>query len=168
MGTHANRAYAEVTMLRWRGHLDVDVMRASLQVLVDRHEALRTTIDANGETQTVHARVTVDVPFVDMSDAAAGSAAQRAALARQFADVEAFTFDLSVGPIFRGRILRISQDEHLLLLTFHHVLDNGPSYSRFFDELCEVYAARREGRAPHLEEAMQLHEFVRWQRNGLD
>jgi iturin family lipopeptide synthetase A len=163
MAPHANRAYAEVTTLRWRGTLDVDALRAALQALVDRHEALRTSIDPSGETQTVHARMTVDAPLVDLSV----SGDPQAALRRQFDDIEAFTFDLSQGPILRARILRLAADQHLLVLTFHHILGNGPSYSLFFDELCEIYAARVSSRPPRLEHAMQLSDFVRWQQDGL-
>jgi natural product biosynthesis luciferase-like monooxygenase protein/amino acid adenylation domain-containing protein len=185
MAPLANRAYAEVTTLRWRGALDIEVLHASIQSLVDRHEALRTTIDANGETQTVHAHACVDVPFVDLStvgantdadsdddadvdadaSAAAAAAAQRMALAEQFRDVEAFTFDLAQAPILRARVVRLAANEHLLLLTFHHILGNGPSYTVFFDELCETYIARRAGRAPQLAPAMQLSEYVRWQHD---
>jgi iturin family lipopeptide synthetase A len=165
MAPHANRAYAEVTTLRWRGAINVEALRASLQALVDRHEALRTTIDADGETQTIHAHLPIDTPLVDLSHVAVAD--RPAALQAQFDDIEAFTFDLSQGPIIRARILRIASDEHLLALTFHHILGNGPSYSLFFDELCEIYSATVSGRAPALEEAMQLSGFVGWQQHGL-
>ncbi len=143
----ASRSYNETSALAFRGPLDVDRLRHALASLIERHEALRTTIADDGETQTVHPKAALDLAVVD--------AAEDGAIESCISEIRAMEFDFSRAPIMDARLLRIRPDEHVLVLTLHHLLANGPSYGVLMDELCELYSG-----GTHLPRAMQLSEFV--------
>ena len=148
LSAEASRAYNESSALELRGPLDVPRLRQALQDLVDRHEALRTTIDPDGENQTVHPHARIEVPLIEC--------ASDDDLARSLAEVRALRFDFSRAPVMAARLLRRAAGHHILLLTLHHIFGNGPSYVALFDDLGALYAAQP------LTPAMQLSDFVRW------
>ena len=154
----ALRAYQESTTLELRGPLDTDALGRAVQATVDRHEALRALVRFDGEAQVVHPATVVNVPVIDLSD-------NPGCLPDALAGIEAMAFDHECGPLLRAVVVRLDTARHLLVLTFHHLFGNGPSYWVFFEELCALYEAARAGRVPTLEPAMQLSEFVRWRND---
>ena len=138
----ASRAYNETSALELRGPLDIAMLHAALQSLIDRHEALRTSIDAETETLTIHPSATLDLPVTED-------------LANCMAEVRALRFDFTRAPLIDARLVRQSPEHHVLLLTFHHIFGNGPSYVALFDDLCATL------RGETLPPAMQLRDFVR-------
>ncbi len=159
----ALRAYTESTTLEWSGPLDLDALHRALQKVVDRHEALRTTIGADSETQIIHGKVFFDLPLLDLSgDVAANDAERSASLSACWQNVEATRFDFEHGPIFLAQLVRLSPEHHLLSLTFHHLLGNGPSYFAVLDEVTALYEVERTGQAAALPTPMQLTDFVAW------
>ncbi len=152
------RAYTVSAVLDLRGGLDVAALEQALGKLVERHDALRTTVCADGWTQ----RVAPSVPSALAVEDAAGEEAARAALA---AEAEA-PFDLRAGPLFRVRLLRLAGDRHWLALTCHHVVSDGLSMAVIIDDLGRLYAGEA---AADLPPAPSFAEFVRWhlcQRTG--
>jgi amino acid adenylation domain-containing protein len=158
----ADRAYTESTTFEMRGTLNVDLLRRSLQTLVDRHEALRATIDPDGEHQVVHNHLALDVPLVDLSSLPEPE--RESQLQNQMRDVESRSFDFCNGPVIRASLFRLSEQHHLLVMVTHHIFGNGPSYEVFFGELCETYAALVEGKAPEMAPAMQLSDYLLWRK----
>ena len=155
-GADALRAYHESTTLALHGPLDEPRLRGALQAVVNRHEALRATVHRDGETQVVHATAAPEFSVVDLSGTDLDE--RGAACARFLRDIEGRTFDFEQGPLLRAAVIRLAPEEHLLVLTFHHLLGNGPSYWAFLEELAALYA---DGRAT-LDKPMQLGEWVRW------
>ena len=100
-GTDALRAYHESTTLALRGPLDEPRLRGALQAAVNRHEALRTTIHRDGETQVVHPAASPEVAVTDLSGLEAG--ARPAACAQSLRDIEGRTFDFERGPLLPRR-----------------------------------------------------------------
>jgi amino acid adenylation domain-containing protein len=154
-------AYNLSNTLRLRGPLDVDALRTALQRLVDRHDALRTTIDADGEHQRIAPSLTLDVASVDLSGLSAAARDERLEQLRA-ADVTT-PFDLAHGPLVRASVLRLSDDDHLLFVTVHHIICDGWSASILFADLSKLYDAARGARVPPLDPPMQLPEYARWQ-----
>jgi iturin family lipopeptide synthetase A len=151
----ALRAYYESTTLDWRGPLDVAALQRAVQAAADRHEALRTTIQPDGQAQIIHPRLAVDVPLLDLCGYA--GAEQQPMLAECFWQLEHRPFDFARGPMLQAQLIRLEAEHHLLVLTFHHLLGNGPSYWVFLEDLMALY----EGKST-LEPAMQLSDYVEW------
>ena len=127
----------------WRmdGRLDKDILEKSLNALVERHEALRTTFTTVGGTpqQVIHPEVRLTVPVVDLRGVAA---AEREAEARRLAAIEAeLPFVLDQGPLVRAQLLRLKDESHLLLLTMHHIVSDGWTLGVVGQELASVYGA---------------------------
>jgi NRPS condensation-like uncharacterized protein len=77
-------------------------------------------------------------------------------------------FDLEHGPLIRGRLARLADDEHVLLLTMHHIVSDGWSLGILFNELSALYKAYRQGQADPLPAlSAQYADYAAWQRRWL-
>ncbi|HST62418.1 MAG TPA: amino acid adenylation domain-containing protein, partial [Longimicrobium sp.] len=167
LGAAAN-AYIMPMALRLRGPLDADAFRRALDGLVARHEALRTVFrmkDGNA-VQVILPDVRVALPVHDLS-ALPEDAREAEALRRT--DIEVATlFDLANGPVIRAQLLRMGADDHLLLLSMHHIVGDAWSLGILFRELSELYEAALEGRPAALAPLpVQYADYALWQRNRM-
>jgi amino acid adenylation domain-containing protein len=135
----ASLAYNESVLLRLRGALDVDLLASGLQSLVDRHDALRSTFGPDGETLCVGERYELPLQRIDLSALDPG-AREREMAARKRMAVET-PFELERGPLFRAELLRLAADDHLLVLTAHHIVCDGWSWWLMMRELAAHHAA---------------------------
>ncbi|HVO10122.1 MAG TPA: amino acid adenylation domain-containing protein [Vicinamibacteria bacterium] len=162
-------AYNLFLPLRHRGALDPDALGRALREVVRRHEVLRTRFHAVGgrPVAEVDAEPSVALPLVDLSDLAG---ADGEAAARRLAREEnARPFDLARGPLLRAKLLRLRADDHLLLLTMHHIVSDGWSMGVLVRELGRLYEAFRAGcPSPLPELAIQYADFAAWQRRWLE
>ncbi|MDF2629024.1 MAG: tycC3 [Symbiobacteriaceae bacterium] len=154
--------------LRLTGALNAGALKASLNSIVQRHEALRTTFitDEAGEPlQAVAATLELDLPLVDLADRP-----DPESVALEMARAEASRpFDLGAGPLLRATLLRLAPTEHFLLLTMHHIVSDLWSFGVLFQELATLYRAHAEGNAVTLPPLpLQYPEYARWQRERLD
>jgi amino acid adenylation domain-containing protein len=156
--------------LRLQGQLDITALKRALDTVVRRHEALRTAFD--WEDEAVVARIATPdsvgplLEVVDM-DAGADERVRRLNLkrAKLFAEQEAWApIDPARAPLLRARLLRLSPDDHLLLLTFHHGVTDGWSIGLLFDELSKAYSAPRGRRSLPTALGPAFSDFARWQR----
>ncbi|MFJ8628729.1 amino acid adenylation domain-containing protein [Kitasatospora sp. NPDC093550] len=158
--------YSIACTVRLTGRLDAPALERALGRVVERHEALRTTFRAEDgrPEQVVHPRVEVALPLTDLSALAAG--AREAALAELTAQEGRRPFDLGAGPLLRGRLVRLADEEHLLVLAVHHIVADGWSLDILVRELAHHY---RPGggalpEAPELPELpVQYADFALWQ-----
>jgi alpha-ketoglutarate-dependent taurine dioxygenase/acyl carrier protein len=154
--------------VRLAGRLDVAALTQTLNEIVRRHEVLRTTFVAEGgvPAQVIAPKMTCALTLHDLS---AHAAEQREAEAERLISEEARRpFDLAAGPLFRAVLLRLSGEEHVLLLTMHHVVSDGWSMGVLIREMAALYEAFSEGRAPMLPELpVQYADFAVWQREWL-
>ncbi|MBV9109885.1 MAG: AMP-binding protein, partial [Gemmatimonadetes bacterium] len=161
-------AYNVAHALRLRGRLDEGALERSLNEVVRRHETLRTRFPgAEGEPlQVIDPPAPVAVARVDLS---AHETGEREARLRALAAAEARTpFDLAAGPLFRGTLVRLGDEEHAILFTLHHVISDGWSTAVLVREVSELYAAFTEDREPHLPELpVQYADYAAWQRGWL-
>src|ERR1051326_7053028 len=114
-------AYNIPRAIRIRGHLNVNALERSLNEVISRHDSLRTSFAIVGGTlrQIIAEPSPLPVSFVDLCNLSADERANKVAeLAKHEATL---AFDLSHGPVLRGKLLRLEADEHLLLLTMHHI-----------------------------------------------
>jgi amino acid adenylation domain-containing protein len=160
--------YAIPVALRLEGPLDVRAFEQSLQEIIRRHEALRTTFPTvEGQPrQRVSAEGAVPLRTVNL-DAAPPEAQQ--AEVRRLAEEEARQpFSLARGPLLRATLLRLSGQSHVLLWTMHHIVSDGWSLGVLVQELGALYQAFAAGRPSPLPElAIQYADFAVWQRQWL-
>ncbi|HEV2782817.1 MAG TPA: non-ribosomal peptide synthase/polyketide synthase [Actinophytocola sp.] len=160
--------YVSPSALRLRGALDLDALNAALTALVARHESLRTTFDAvDGKgVQLVHPPYDVRVPLLDLSG-----------LPDEELETELSTvlerevttpFDLGRGPLFRVRLVRLADDDHVLSMAAHHIVTDGWSSGLLVDELSTLYGAALRGEPADLPPLpLQYADFASWQREHL-
>ncbi len=154
--------------IRLQGPLRSDALERSLNALIERHEVLRTAFAMVNEkpVQRISASRAVKLPILDLSSLDENA---REAEARRLASEEAqVPFDLSLGPLLRAKLLRLSREDHVLLATMHHIASDRWSFGVFSRELGALYAAFAEGKpSPLAPLAIQYADYASWQRQRL-
>jgi amino acid adenylation domain-containing protein len=153
---------------RLRGALDRAALERALGEIVRRHQALRTTFAEVGGSpaQVIAPFGGFALPVEDLSGW--GESDREAAVGQRAREEAARPFDLSAGPLFRAALLRLGAEDHVLLLSMHHIVSDGWSMGVFFRELSALYAAYREGaESPLPDLAVQYADYAVWQREQL-
>jgi amino acid adenylation domain-containing protein len=154
--------------VRLTGALDIAALEQSLNEIVRRHEALRTTFDEVDGTpvQVIAPGLELTLPVTDLCHLPAG---EREAASRRLVTEEARKpFDLARGPLVRAELLRLGDQEHVLLLTMHHIVSDGWSLQVLNKELAALYEAFSAGRPSPLPGLpIQYVDFAHWQREWL-
>jgi amino acid adenylation domain-containing protein len=154
--------------LRLTGALDERALERALGEIVRRHEALRTTFgEVDGSpVQVIAPFGGFTLPVEDLSGL--GEADREAAVEHRATEEARRPFDLSAGPLFRAALLRLGEEDHVLLLSMHHIVTDGWSLGVLFRELSMLYAAYREGgESPLPELPVQYADYSVWQREQL-
>ncbi|HEU0299791.1 MAG TPA: amino acid adenylation domain-containing protein, partial [Longimicrobium sp.] len=148
--------------LRLAGELDVAALERALGEIVRRHAALRTTFAAADPEP-----LQVISPAAELALEVEPVAGEDALMAR-LRDEAARPFDLARGPLFRARLFRAAEREHVLLLTLHHAVSDGWSLGVLYRELAALYDAFRHGEpSPLAELPVQYADYAAWQRGRL-
>ncbi|GGA40513.1 non-ribosomal peptide synthetase [Dyella nitratireducens] len=134
----ASLAYNESVSIRLSGELDVAALQAALQGVVDRHEALRATLSADGNELCIATHLALDCVVNDLSglDETARNGKMSAALNLAVGT----PFDLEHGPLVRAHLLKLGAHEHLLIFTAHHIVCDGWSFGVIVRDLAALYA----------------------------
>jgi amino acid adenylation domain-containing protein len=140
-GTEALLACNESITLRLRGTLDRGALNGALQDLVDRHDALRASFSADGETFRVRERNGIDLPLEDLSRLEI--AERDVAVAAHVQLAVKTPFVLEHDSLFRAELLRCASDDHMLSLSAHPSICDLWSWRIIVRELAILYAARR-------------------------
>ncbi|MCP4656849.1 MAG: AMP-binding protein, partial [bacterium] len=161
--------YSIPTHLRLEGRLEVTALRRAMGEIVRRHEMLRTFFDLDdGEpVQRILPGLELPLPVLELEGL---PAAARRAEARRLALAEARRpFDLARGPLLRAALLRLGPEEHVLVVTVHHIAFDGWSGGVFLGELTALYKAFSvPGMASPLPDPpVQYADFAVWQRRWL-
>ncbi|TCP59054.1 amino acid adenylation domain-containing protein [Tumebacillus sp. BK434] len=147
------------------GELDRELLSTSIHEVIRRHEALRTTFPVTDGTPAVliHEELSVPILALDVRHLPEGErdeAAQRLALE----DAQR-PFDLIRGPLVRVTTIQKADEEHLLLITLHHIIADGWSLGVLINEFSLLYASIKSGLpAPLLELPIQYSDFAYWQK----
>ncbi|HEX8846788.1 MAG TPA: condensation domain-containing protein, partial [Pyrinomonadaceae bacterium] len=144
--------YNVPTTLSLKGRLDIGALERTVNEIIRRHEVLRTTFaEADGQpVQIVAPAKWVILPLIDLSELPCET---REAEAQQLVNNETRRpLDLTVGPLLRVTLLRLAEDEHVLLVTMHHIISDGWSMGLFIREMSALYQAFTAGEESPLEE----------------
>ncbi|HEX5752319.1 MAG TPA: amino acid adenylation domain-containing protein, partial [Archangium sp.] len=154
--------------IRLTGALDAATLGRCFNELLRRHESLRTTLrsEQGQPVQVIAPQAELALETVDLR---ALPAARHDAEVRRLALEEARKpFDLERGPLLRARLLSLSEQECVLLLTMHHIVSDGWSMGVLVREMGMLYAAFMQGKpSPLMELAVQYVDFAAWQREWL-
>ncbi|HEY4312212.1 MAG TPA: amino acid adenylation domain-containing protein [Pirellulales bacterium] len=145
-----NPFYNVAIATRLSGEMDKQALAASLHAVIERHESLRTVFRsvAGRPEQVICPTARFQMTQDDLSSLALS--ARTESLAR-LTDAEAVRpFDLAHGPLMRARLVKLAGDDHVLLLTLHHIICDGWSMAVLRQEVAEEYMARCSGRACEL------------------
>jgi len=162
-------AYNVPGAVRIHGPLDLDAWRRSGNEITRRHEALRTTFE-QADGQPVQVIAESAEPEFTVVDCAHLRGPDADAAIRELARAEfARPFSLSTGPLLRMRFLRLSPDEHVLLLTMHHIVADLWSTSLAIGEMVLLYEGYRTGREAAVPDLpIQYADYAVWQRRQIE
>jgi len=161
-------AYHVPAAVRLHGVLDQEALQGALDTLLERHEVLRTVFrSVEGQpVQIITETKRFALQVIDLS--VQGAAEREQEINEQTRQEASAQFELSTGPLIRGRLLRVKEDEHVLLVTMHHIVSDGWSRAILIREVGTLYAAYREGRANPLSPLpIQYADYALWQRQWL-
>jgi len=164
----ANPAYNTSMAFRIEGSLDARVLDLTLTEISRRHETLRTTFAADGETpvQIVHPAGPVTARRVDLT--AFSDEQKNIEASRLIVEEGSHPIDLARGPVWRAALVQLEPSTHLLLLTVHHIAFDGWSRGVLLQEFVTLYDAFAQGHASPLHElTIQFADFAVWQRRRL-
>ncbi|HZO76365.1 MAG TPA: amino acid adenylation domain-containing protein [Ktedonobacteraceae bacterium] len=163
-----NLAYNAQAILRLTGRLDVETLERSLSEIVRRHEIFRTTFPAvdGRPVQLIHQPQAIKIPLVDLRTLAEHE--HEAAVQRLMHKEFQQPFDITQLPLARWSLLRLSEQEYILVHVEHHLVHDGWSFTVFLRELQELYTAFVTGRPSSLPPlAIQFADFAQWQRQWM-
>ncbi|TQF71321.1 non-ribosomal peptide synthetase [Pseudoalteromonas luteoviolacea] len=155
--------------MRLRGALNIEALKQALDTIVERHESLRTYFqeDAQGEPlQVIRPFISLDLPVIDISSL---PEAQREPEYIDLVSNEASKlFDLSSDMMLRALLIKLSEREHILVVTMHHIASDGWSMGVLINEFSALYSAYVRGEASPLAALeIQYADYAYWQRNWL-
>lgn len=163
-----SHAYNMPRSIRLKGRLNVAALERSLNEIIRRHEVLRTsypTID-DEPVQNIAPSLAFTLPVIDLQEIPEPERFEKTL--RLAAQISKRPFDLSKGPVLRIFLMRMSKQDHLLLVIMHHIITDVWSTGVFFREMATLYDAFCNGRPSPLEELpIQYADYAIWQRRHL-
>ncbi len=160
-----NTAYVRTPAFRLKGDLNVEAFQQSLTKIVERHEVLRTTFHSKEglPVQIVSESCPVPIRQHDLSDL--NESEQMDRFMQRAREEVRRPFDLSRDLMIRGTLFKLGVQDHVLLLTMHHIASDGWSQGVLLDELNSFYNGYCAGLSPKLPELpVQYRDFAIWQR----
>ncbi len=164
--TPGNPAFHMPACVRLKGSVSIEALEKSFHALASRHEILRTTFgEAEGKlSQIISPNDTFSLEVADFSQASPHDA-----------DIEGLikeeakrSFDLATGPVWRAKLFRLGSDDHVLVITLHHILGDGWSHNIIQQDLWKIYgAASHGGQNPLPALSIQYGDFATWQKEWL-
>jgi amino acid adenylation domain-containing protein len=152
--------------LRLRGSLNVEVLKRSLDTLIQRHEVLRTayrSVDGRPRRR-VATHLLVELLMTQLDS----SVATDEEIIRICSEEKKQPFELAEAPLFRTRLITVNDQDHLLVITKHHIITDAWSSRVFQRELFSLYDAYSKGQpSPLAELPLQYSDYARWVREAV-
>jgi amino acid adenylation domain-containing protein len=164
-----NTVYNCPEEVRLEGRLNLEALERVINEVVRRHEVLRTRMEVSAEGEPMQVIDEWEPRRLEVEDLASLSPEERQREALRRAREEAGTgFDLKRGPLLRVKVLRLEEEDHVLLCTMHHIVSDWWSMGILVREVGELYRAYDAGESSPLEELpIQYADFAVWQREWL-
>lgn len=164
----ASPVYNTYRTWRVRGALNVAALRKTFETIVARHEVLSGVIKViDGKAcQIINEEGSFQFPRIDLRES---SSEDSETVAREITRQESKTpFDLSQGPLFRAKLLRLDDEDHVLLISVHHIITDGWSFGVLYREIRELYQAFDGGGSSPLPALpLQYGDYAVWQHDHI-
>ncbi|QHF49930.1 non-ribosomal peptide synthase/polyketide synthase [Pseudomonas sp. S49] len=162
-------AYNLPGAVRLNGRLNLAALEQAFASLVERHETLRTVFQREADDSLLQVPATAPL-VIRHEDFSTLPASEREQAVMQAAEQQSvLPFDLAVGPLLRVTLLKLADQEHVLLLTLHHIVSDGWSMNVLIDEFIRCYDAFDAGQQPQLAALpIQYSDYALWQRRWLE
>ena len=156
--------------VRLNGHLDLSILNQAFNSLIERHESLRTRFCLSADEQPTQQIAQEQSLVIIQQDLIDFPVAAREQMAKDEAVNESLLpFDLSQGPLLRVKLLKLADQQHVLLLTMHHIIADGWSMNVMIEEFIHFYDAYSRGDKPQLTPLpIQYRDYALWQRSWLE
>jgi amino acid adenylation domain-containing protein len=154
--------------VRLKGVLNVAALEQTFGEIIRRHESLRTVFTSANDrpVQVIHPPHVFSLPFVDLTHLPAEEREREAARLAQEETLR--QFDLARGPLVRPTLLKMREDEHVVICTMHHIIGDGQSFEVIISEMSRLYSAFSLGQPSPLPELqVQYADYAAWQRQWL-
>ncbi len=157
-GEDANRAYNESVSLTLQGNLSKTALESAIQKLIGRHEALQATFSPNGHFMIIFKKLPIEVFYQDISQL---DITHKNKEVQNYISRDAhYIFDLIDGPLFKAGLLKLSEQEHQLILTAHHIICDGWSIGIMLEELGSFYSANITNTPPDIPQAETFSSYA--------
>ncbi len=164
-----NSFYNVSAAVRLEGPLEAGVLHRSLNLVVERHQALRTTFPSDSGVAWQHIAPRLPAQWHEVDLTGLPAEAIEAELARLAAAEANRAFDLTRGPLVRATLFKLAPERHVLMLVLHHIICDGWSLAVLRFEVAARYDAFRRGEACTLPELkLQYADFAAWQRKMIE
>ncbi|OIN45327.1 non-ribosomal peptide synthetase [Pseudomonas costantinii] len=165
----ASGAYNLPGAVRLKGALNLSAMEQAFASLVARHETLRTVFQRQPDERLLQVAVVPSLAVEQLDFSALASAEREQAVNEAATRQSLLPFDLEHGPLLRVQLLKLDEQEHVLLLTLHHIVSDGWSMNVLIDEFIRCYDAHERKEAPQLPALpIQYSDYALWQRRWLE
>jgi acyl carrier protein len=146
-----------------RSNIDSSAVKQAFQLITNRHDALRSNFVMDGTTliHRIHEKKMAEFKTID------ATSWTHDALNKRIHRESQQSFDLAHDPIFRVRMFQVGPEEHVLLLTMHHMVMDGLSVVIILDEFKTIYAALKNNKFPSLLPTHSLVDYTLWQNEML-
>ena len=155
--------------VRLQGAVNISALTRALETIVMRHQSLRTVFslgDDNRAIQKILEDISLEIPIVDLSTLS--EAERKQSIGKISQEESSKAFNLSSDLMLRAKILKLAEDDIILLMTMHHIASDGWSMTilvKEFNALYEAYCQAKENPLPPL--AVQYADYAQWQREYL-
>ena len=162
-------AYNLPGAVRLKGALSLSALEQAFASLMARHETLRTVFQRQADDNLLQVPMTAPLVIEQEDFSALATAERERAVAEAAQRQSLLPFDLAVGPLLRVKLLKLGEQEHVLLLTLHHIVSDGWSMNVLIDEFIRCYDAHEAGQPPQLAPLpIQYSDYALWQRRWLE
>jgi amino acid adenylation domain-containing protein len=158
MSDQANLACILSQSLKFKGQLNLQHLYTAFQQLVIRHESLRTTFSGDGNTILIAKSIDLHFPLTDLSGL--NSPEQVKAIDEQTKQAINTPFNLERGPLFSLKVLKLAEQEHLVVFTIHHIVCDGWSFGVITSEVAKLYSALNRGMEHGLEHSEYFSDYA--------
>ncbi len=166
MSEQANLACLLSQSLRLQGQLNLPSLQQAFQLLIMRHESLRTTFSGDGSTILIAKSIDQSFAAIDLSGLDDQLQAQK--IDQYIKQSISEPFNLQSSPLFRVDILKLSEQEHFIIFTIHHIICDGWSLGVIMSEIAELYSALNKGVEHNLDQPEHFSEYAFLEQAKID